>query len=324
MVNLKKRGDFNFVWLFAVIAGTAVLILAIIGAVRYGKTTSNTQDSEVAKALSLITEPMQAGFASGKKSTIKFKKDTLIDNVCFADGFGFNEISVMTLERANSDFEMFGTSIRVTNKYFFFSEHPGKNFYILSFPIHFAFRVADAIIMDSREYCFIGIEEFEGIRKDLAIIGSQAQFGHMNCTEESIRVCFSHGTECDITVLPRCTNPRFCNNEFEVGIVEKDGNSLEYAGNLLYPAIFSSSDDYLCNVKRFLYRQSILANLYIEKSSYMSSRNCNSNLGIDLRELEEVSFDASTSLSSGDLGDIYFATKLISEKEADGQCRLWS
>ncbi len=324
MVSIGKKGEFGFVWLFAVVAGTAILIFAIYGAVKYGKTEAVTQDTEIAKALSVVTDSMQAGFASGRASTIRFKKDTLIENYCFEGNFGTNEISVMTQERPNEDFESFGTPIEVKNKYLFVSDVPGKDFFIFSVPIEFSFKIADAIIIDSQEYCFLGLEEGENIERTLSILGKKAKFGLENCTDDSIRVCFGGFGECDIIVHPECNNPSVCDSEYDVGMVERDGFSVGYVGNLLYPAIFSEKESYLCNVKRLMYRQSVLAGIYSQKINLMSSRNCNVDLINEISSLEEKSFSLSNNLDDYELGTLYFESVYLKDKERRGQCSLWS
>lgn len=318
-----KRGDFNFVWLFAIVAGTAVLILAILGAVKYGKTTSHLQDTEIAKTLAVVTDSMQAGFSSGKKSVIGFSKPTIIENSCYEEGFGFNELSVMTKERPSQTFESFGTPIRVLNKYLYIPGSPGTEFYVFSVPLTFAFRVTDAIILVPNEYCFIGLDDEPRISSILSVLGSKAKFGSINCTEDSIKVCFDGLAGCDITVHPLCNNPD-CESKYDFGIVEKEDYSVEYMGNLMYPAIFSEKSAYRCNLKRILYKQSILSNLYSQKVSLMNYRDCNVDLLLDLESFEQESFDLSRQSGDVFLEDIYLNAIYIKSKENRGQCTLWS
>ena len=65
-----KRGQFNFVWLFAIVAGGAILFLAVYGALRFGETAEFQSATEVAKSIAIITDPLQAGFAEG--SLVRF------------------------------------------------------------------------------------------------------------------------------------------------------------------------------------------------------------------------------------------------------------
>jgi len=62
---MKKRGQFNFVWLFAIIAGGAILVLAIYGATKAGDSQRFQTDTEIAKELAILTDPLQVGFAEG-------------------------------------------------------------------------------------------------------------------------------------------------------------------------------------------------------------------------------------------------------------------
>lgn len=61
MIKNKKGMEFSFVWLFAILAGTAILFLAIYGAISVGKGMSNSQNTLVAKELTVISDSLQAG-----------------------------------------------------------------------------------------------------------------------------------------------------------------------------------------------------------------------------------------------------------------------
>ena len=94
---MNKKADFNFVWLFAIIAGTAFLILAVFFAVKLGGTFKTAGDVSLAKSLEVLTDPLQAGFASGSTGRITFQKSSQINPTCFNDdGFGYHLISVIS------------------------------------------------------------------------------------------------------------------------------------------------------------------------------------------------------------------------------------
>ena len=63
-VSESRRGQFNFVWIFAIFAGGAILALAIYGAVQTGDMMRFGSDTEAGKSISILTDPMQAGFAA--------------------------------------------------------------------------------------------------------------------------------------------------------------------------------------------------------------------------------------------------------------------
>ena len=78
-----------------------------------------------------------------------------------------------------------------------------------------------------------------------------------------------------------------CTGEIDVDtqnkVVLKDDKQLFYEGDLVYGAIFSSSELYECQIKRLMKITSELAHLYAEKSDFLTVRGCSSNLGNDLR-----------------------------------------
>jgi hypothetical protein len=321
MRKITKKADFNFVWLFAIVAGSAILLLAIYGAIRFGTTTSRIQSTELAKAISVVTDSMQTGFAGGRKSVINLPKETILQTDCVADSsFGYNTITALIKERPNKDFERFGERIRVDGKYLFVSNESGKNFYVFSVPFEMAFKVADMVIIDSREYCFIGLDDDSDIRNTLSIIGDKAIFGINNCTDDSIRVCFGPSENCDITVSS--------NDRFETGSVSNIlGQQVDYVGNLIYPAIFSEENLYECNVKRLMYRQYVLSNLYLNKIGLMSGgmRNCGDSLSGELGSLISLSDSLSGNMDYNSLKSLYNSAKNLKEDEYRRvSCRLWS
>ena len=59
-------------------------------------------------------------------------------------------------------------------------------------------------------------------------------------------VCFGSGN-CDINIQGYCDDFN-CESEYDYGKI----NNRIYAGNLLYAGIFSSEENYECNVKRIM------------------------------------------------------------------------
>lgn len=328
MIKNKKGMEFSFVWLFAILAGTAILFLAIYGAISVGKGMSNSQNTLVAKELTVISDSLQAGGAAATGSVIHFPREIEIYQECSSDSFGYNEISTKVLNKKGKDFEFFGVPIKTTNKYIYSSDVASREFYTASYPIGFAFEIADVLILDSQTYCYIGLDEEDyfqkGIISDLTIVQKKALFGASNCTEDSVRVCFGVGGKCDITVRPLCSDSSNCESEYEVGYVEKEGSSVAYVGNLLYPAIFSSEEIYECNTKRLLYRQFVLSNIYLEKINRIGSRGCNSALSSSLGLLGGESFRLSMDLDNRDLINLYLQTKSLGEDDLHAECHLWS
>ncbi len=158
--QMKSRGQFNFVWLFAIIAGAAILVLAIFGAMKSGETYRYQSDTEIAKSLSVITDPLQAGFAEGSFGKISFRQETRINNICFDGGFGKNDISVSTRSDIGEEWNLPGGATSIYNKYFFSSEKSsGLEYYVFSKPFNFPYKISDLIFMNSDNYCFLNAPE---------------------------------------------------------------------------------------------------------------------------------------------------------------------
>jgi hypothetical protein len=58
-----SRGEFNFVLLFAIFAGVAILILAIYGASQFASTGRFQTSTLVAKQLDILKDTFKSGFA---------------------------------------------------------------------------------------------------------------------------------------------------------------------------------------------------------------------------------------------------------------------
>ncbi len=313
-----KKGDFNFVWLFAILAGSAILVLMIYAAVRTGTTIKFYQDTELTKQVSVFLDPMQAGFVSSSKGVLSSKREIVFDSFCDSSNFGYQKLSAKQIRGLNEDFNILGEEITIKDKYIYFSKEPSKKFYFFSIPINFGFKVTDVLIIDSREFCFLeGYEDLPSFKTHISVLGDKAIFGEDNCTKNSIKVCFNYGTKCDITIISDCIES-WCDDKYEKGFVIKEGERIDYVGNFLYPAIFSDKEIYECNLKRILYKAGVLSLIYKEKSERMSSRNCPTNLEDTLIELRNVCFN------SKNIDEIYSISKLLKELEERTQCKLWS
>ena len=260
-----KRSQFNFTWLFAIIAGAALLALAIYGAVKIGDTQRHQSDTEIAKTLDILTDPMQAGWADSKGSRISFKKETRINNFCSDFEFGKNTLSVATKSGIGAEWNRAGGEVAVKDKYIFSSLEEGKDYFVFSRAFEFPYKVSDLIFMSSKEYCFTGaspqiVRDVEGI--GVEIIKTQ------NCSSDSVKVCFNSGDDCEIVV----------HGDENSGYVVKNKEDYNYVGNLLYGAIFSDKDVYDCNVQRLLYRTGKIAEVYIDTGRAREANGVGTNL----------------------------------------------
>ncbi|MDP2672327.1 MAG: hypothetical protein Q8O84_00755, partial [Nanoarchaeota archaeon] len=163
-MNFGKRGQFNFVWLFAIIVGGVILYLSVFGALKVGDTKNFQTDSEVAKSISILVDPLQAGFAESSYGSITFSTDTKINNFCINSNsigdFGRNEISVSTKNRLNDEFNELGAVNSVYNKYIFSSGNSqGKKYYVFSKSFDFPYKVSDLTFLIPDNYCFYNSPE---------------------------------------------------------------------------------------------------------------------------------------------------------------------
>ena len=299
-----KKAQFNFVWIFAIIVGGAILFLAVFGAMKAGNTARYQSDTEVAKSISIITDPLQAGFSEGSFGRISFQQETRINNICFSEEFGKNVVSVATRSDVGSEWNLPGGATTINNKYIFSSEKSsGKDFYVFSKPFYFPYKVADLTFLISDNYCFIGVS------KEIAdeIIGLNIPNIEIeDCTlPDSIEVCFG-GEGCDVDVYG--------------SKVVKGSEEMEYVGNLMYAAIFSDRGIYECNIRRLMYRTGMIAREFIDKADLMDARNCNTNLKRDLIYWRELTINA----TADELNGLYSVANVLGRKNDREICGLWN
>ncbi len=316
--------EFNFEWLFAIIAGATILILAVYGVSRIGNTQRYQTDTEIAKQLAIITDPLQAGFAEGVYSKISFRQDTRINNICYSDEFGKNDMSVSTKSGVGSEWQQAGGATSIHNKYIFSDgASVGKDYYVFSTPFYFPYKVADLIFLssDSTEYCFISPpREIENMLSGLNM--PHVKVNNCSVSGNTIRVCFgTSGSDCGISVYGSCTSSCGDLGSYSEGYVEKFDRSVKmnYVGNLIYGAIFSDKGIYDCNVKRLLYRTGEIAGVFATKAGLMDSRDCSTNLNVDLAILSEISKNDTVD----DLFSLNPAIKQIEAKNEEEICGLW-
>jgi hypothetical protein len=319
---LNKKGEFNFVLLFAIFAGTIILLLAIYGAVKTGSTLTKQNEAELAKSLEIITDPLQAGFAEIATSKIIFKKETIISVSCNDfGGFGDNVVSVQTKSSTGEDWTVDPFRYTINNKYLFSDSTSGKTFYVFSEKFATGFNVADLLFITPRNFCFVFppeeiAEKMAGIRA--TNIGVRLTNGNNTCKEDAEDVCFD-SDGCDIIVTARC-NQAQCESEYDFGIVtDADGTQIPYSGGLMFGAIFTDKDTYECNVKRLLYRASRIADVFSQKIDFMSARGCDSLMKPDLIAFTALLQNA----TSANLEEIYYASlNLDKKRKLDGGCAL--
>jgi len=311
-----KRGQFNFAWMFAIIVGGAILFLAIFGAMRTGDTYRFQADTEIAKSLSVITDPLQAGFAEGSYGKISFRQETRINNICLGGGFGKNDISVSTRSNIGEAWNLPGGATSIHNKYFFSNEaSSGLEYYVFSKPFNFPYEISDLIFMTVDNYCFLNApEEIADIVVGMNIENIEVD----NCTLiNPVNVCFGVGDDCDVMVYGSCGSR--CDSIYDEGTVSKSGGDMKYVGNLMYAAIFSDKLIYDCNVERLMYRNGKIAEEFVAKADLMDARGCNTNLRSDLAVWGGLTINA----TSNDLIGLRSMAENMDSKNDRELCGVW-
>lgn len=310
--HARKKGQFNFVWLFAIVAGGAILFLAIYGALRFGDTARFQSDTEVAKSIAIITDPLQAGFAESSFGKILFQQETRINNVCYDEEFGKNDISVSMWSGVGEEWNLPGGATSIHNKYIFSSgKSSGLDYYVFSKSFDFPYEVSDLIFLTSENYCFVNAPD--------GLLGlSVPNIEVDDCgVGDVVRVCFGAGSDCDVMVYGSCLSG--CDSVYDEGVVVKDGVDMKYVGNLMYGAIFSDKGIYDCNVRRLMYRAGKIAEEFADKTDLMDARGCNTNLKPDLIFWGAMVGNASVD----DLASLRTMADVIDRKNRGEGCGVW-
>jgi len=311
-----RRGQFNFIWLFAVVAGGAILFLAIYGALQFGDTLRYGSDTKAAKSIAILTDPLQAGFAEGSFGKIMFSQEARVNNICFDGEFGKNDISVSMRSSIGEVWNSPGGATSVHNKYIFSSEKSsGEDYYVFSKPFNFPYEVSDLIFLTTEDYCFVNapdevVDEVVGL--NIPNVGTE------DCEDGgSVNVCFGSGIDCDVVVYGSCMSG--CDSVYDEGTVVKGSDDMKYVGSLMYGAIFSDKLIYDCNVRRLLYRSGKIAEEFSEKVDLMNARDCGTNLKNDLIVWGGL-------VSGADVEDLIFLRTVaddIERKNARELCGTW-
>ncbi len=304
----KKAIAMSFNWIFALIAGTIILFLAIYATTQYIQTSEKTIYTETAAQLISLFDPLETGLASGKSDEINFKKQSRIYLDCsYLNNHPFGEQTIAFSEKTFGDkFGEKGEEVSIKNKYVFAENIvEGKKMSIFSKPFEMGFKVADIIVINSEVYCFYkASNEIKDEIEGLGIKNIQFSDDLNNCTGTS--VCFI-GSGCDINVL---------NNK-----VVKGSEELYYTDSLLYAAIFSSPENYECNIKRLRNKFNELSLVYIDKIKIIENKGCSSNTEAKLR----IMMDSAKALkSSENIISLANQADVINSINLNaGECGLW-
>lgn len=310
MKKMNSKGiEMSFAWIFAIIVGIFIFVLAFILISKIFETGNQQSDARVAKEIGILLNPLETGFEEGKTSSFTIPTNSRIMNKCYLEGtFGRQIISVSQFsfgKWSNTDVD-----VGFSNKYIFSNNiTEGKKFYIFSKPFDFPFKVSDVIYITSAsdKYCFVDAPE--DIEDELSKLGQDNIFlDDCEDDDEKIKVCFN-GNSCEVNV------------RMNSGSVLKNGETMYFQTDaLMYAAIFSESTLYECQLKRLMNRTKLLSELYIDKIGFSASRGCNSNLGPQLNILNAL---AAGFGRSSELASIKTMADNIESKNNQAVCKLW-
>ncbi len=318
MKNQKKAVALPFNWIFAIIAGSVILFLAIYGTTKIIGTGQKAVYTETsAKILSLL-DPLETGLASGNSEVINFKKQSRIYLGCNSlsnKPFGKQTIS-FSEQTFGEEFGEKGGGINIKNKYVFAEDIvEGKKFYVFSKAFFMGFKVSDLIVINSNNYCFY--QAPNEIKDDIEGLNLK----NINFSEdirdcEGVKVCFGSSNNCDIMVFGDGIS-------YDSGKVIKGDEEVYYTGDLIYPAIFSSSKIYECNIQRLMNKFNELSLVYLDKIKIIQSKGCDSNIEANLM----LMMDSAKSLkSSKDLIELSYQAEIVESINSNAganNCGLW-
>ena len=305
---MRNKGAFqiSFPWLFAIIVGITILFLTIYGITKGVKTQESFQDVKTSKEIGILMNPLETGFEEAKSSEISFPVNTRIFASC--EDFGiFGEQKIRVSQTSLGKWSQTNLESSFKNKYIFSKEIvEGKKMNVFSKAFDFPFKVADLVYLISKQdtYCFVDApediqDEIENLNQDNLVLD--------NCPENSIKVCFSTGNNCNIAV------------KYEQGSIEKPQERVYFETDaLMYAGIFSDKQTYECQLKRLMKRLSNLIDLYKIKSD---TGYCDSGLKGQLESMKGL---ADSLDSSADLFPLKnLADKANIQNKGNYDCRLW-
>ncbi|MDP2628494.1 MAG: hypothetical protein Q8P15_01195 [Nanoarchaeota archaeon] len=305
---MKKKGalQISFAWIFALIVGVFILFLAIYAVTKFIGNEQEISDAEIAKQITVLINPLETGFESGKVTSLILPVETRIYNRCDSIG-SFGTQSIKIAQKSFGKWTDTNTDIESLNKYIFSEEYAeGKKLYLFSKPFEFPFKVSDLIYLTSseKEYCFVNPPK--DVKDELSELNQENLI--FECSSNSIKICFEEKTGCDIIVNK---NAKY---------VEKDNTKIYFEGDaLMYAGIFSDKDIYECQVKRLMQKVGNLVDIYQEKEILVSGI-CDAELYEELSQLKSLVVELNNS------DEIYKINNLaedIQNKNERGTCALW-
>ncbi len=318
--------EISFGWLFAIIAGAAILVFAIFLSTKIANTGQSSSSAQTQKQIGNLLEAFGSSFESAKSGEIGSTIETRIYNRCDDFGTFGKQFLGVTQQSFRRWPKAPGLSEMSTfqNKYVF-SENPveSKEFFVFSKPFETPFKIADLnyIISKEKQYCLIDVPlKIEKELSNFSVDNFVFKKNSLECPAESLKICFSQGN-CDIQISYASLE------DYSLGTIEKNKEIIHfYSDSLMYAGIFSSKESYECNLNRILSRANSLTRIYLRKSNLDSYLLCeNAEFILTLDEFQKLLNDFNDSSDFDEQeGIIKTAEKLKRFNELqEEQCKLW-
>ena len=325
-LKCKRSFELPFSWLFAIIAGVIILLLAIYATSRLISVGTYATQSEAGKQIAILLNPVVNGITSAYATKIDLKRETRLTFGCYTENsksyFGKQVISFAEESGLGKKWQESGANISIYNKFIFSDKlEQGKKIYIFSKPFYTGFRVDDLIFLSMENYCFVAApekikNEVIGLNMKNINISSSLE----SCQKNSAKVCFDFQEDaCNVSVYGTCGDFD-CEDQYEAGYVIKNGKQMNYFKSLIYAAIFSSPENYECNINRLGKKIGELAAIYKDKADMVRLKGCDSVIGVYLDQL----ISSSDKLNSAKLENVYNKAKLMDEQNCDANCKIYT
>lgn len=315
----KKAVEISFSWIFAIIVGAVIILIAVYATVSFIKTAKYQSYTETAKEISNYLNPLVTGIASAMSPPpIKFKQETKTYVYCSPpdsyDLFGRQRISFSEKARLGEKWSEEGGNISIYNKYVFSDKvERGNKLYLSSLPFYIGYKVDDIITLSTEIYCFIAppneVEDRTFVFNNINVTSTIS-----DCAIEDVKVCFnSDFTGCDISV--------YSNDNFETGYIMKNNTRMDFVSNLMFGAIFSDKEIYECNIKRLALKTAELAYVYKEKIELSKLRGCDSTISNYLDLIAQKSMQVNNLL---DLKSVYQTAEEMDIENEKALCQVYA
>jgi hypothetical protein len=269
----SKKSQAEFSWIFSLIIGAVILFLAIFAASKIFTTSEYLTETEIMRTFETLLNPFSS---LGTIATLSLSKEIRMPyeaEMNISCSFDSQKFSIRKAEK--NKFGEWTSAYTIKNKYIFSEEiSRGKKFQVFSKAFRLPWRVDDMIYIVSKSYCFI--EAPDKISTELKIINSSSikVIDDPNSNEASrcdganvLNVCFKHET------LPCNINVDYSHHS----VSKPDGITYYFLDDAsMYAAIFSSGENYDCNMKRLLSRISLQTEILKTETGILSGCLMNS------------------------------------------------